>query len=110
MSLVTVAIPCFNARPWIQEAVRSAFAQTWQEKEIIVVDDGSSDGSLDALAVFEGAIRLIQNEHRGGNHARNAALHEARGEWIQFLDADDYLEPQKIAKQFEETSNGANAD
>jgi hypothetical protein len=108
--LVTIAIPCFNAERWIEAAVRSALAQTWTENEVIVVDDGSSDGSLAVLEKFGSSIRLIQGPHRGGNAARNAALAEARGEWVQFLDADDYLEPEKIARQFSESDDGARAD
>ena len=108
--LVTIAIPCYNAERWIGEAVRSALAQTWPEKEVIVVDDGSTDGSLPALEEFGVAIRLCRGAHRGGNAARNQALAEARGEWVQFLDADDYLEPEKIAQQLAESGEGAPAD
>src|SRR5580700_7824510 len=93
---VTICIPCFNAERWIAEAVRSALGQTWPEKEVIVVDDGSSDGSLDRLREFGDSILLLRGEHRGGNSARNTALRHARGEWLQFLDADDYLKPSKI--------------
>src|SRR5437868_5782473 len=97
--LVTVAIPCFNAAQWIAKAVQSALDQTWPSVEIIVVDDGSTDGSLGVLAAFGEKIRVFSAAHRGGNHARNAALHAATGDWIQYLDADDELEPEKIARQ-----------
>ena len=107
---VTIAIPCFNAARWIAQAVQSALAQTWPEKEIIVTDDGSTDGSLEILQNFGHAIRLLRTVHLGAPHARNQALAQARGQWVQFLDADDYLEPQKIAQQFAETSGGENAD
>lgn len=109
-SLVTIAIPCFNAARWIGECVQSALAQTWREKEVLVVDDGSTDGSLAALEKFGAAIVLRSGPHRGGNAARNQALAEARGEWVQFLDADDTLEPEKIARQFTETDGGRGAD
>ena len=104
MTRVTIAIPCFNAVRWITEAVQSALDQTLSDTETIVVDDGSTDGSLAILGNFGDAIRLIHTEHRGGNHARNAALHAATGEWIQFLDADDFLLPEKIARQLTEAT------
>jgi glycosyltransferase involved in cell wall biosynthesis len=90
--------------------VQSALDQTWPEKEVIVADDGSTDDSLAELEKFGAAIRLVRGEHRGGNAARNQALAEGRGEWVQFLDADDYLEPEKIAQQFAEANGGAEAD
>src|SRR4051812_17375713 len=95
--LVTIAIPCFNAGLSIGAAVQSALDQSWPEKEIIVVDDGSLDDSLEVLERFGPAIQVIRGEHRGGNAARNLALAQAQGEWVQFLDADDYLEREKIA-------------
>lgn len=109
-ALVTIAIPCFNAGRWIGAAVQSALDQTWPEKEVIVVDDGSTDQSLEELEKFGDAIRLVRGEHRGGNAARNQALAEAQGEWVQFLDADDYLEPEKIATQLTEAGGGVAVD
>lgn len=106
---ITIAIPCFNAARWIAQAVQSALDQTWPDTETIVVDDGSTDESLDALAGFGNKIQLIKAGHRGGNHARNAAVQASTGEWIQFLDADDFLLPQKITRQFEEVAH-ADAD
>ena len=102
---VTIAIPCFNAAQWIAEAVQSALDQTRPDIEVIVVDDGSTDGSIEVLATFGEKIRVIRAEHRGGNHARNAALKASTGDWIQFLDADDFLLPKKIASQFGEALN-----
>ncbi len=106
---VTIAIPCFNAARWIETAVQSTLDQTWPEKETIVVDDGSTDGSLEVLASFGEKIRVIRSEHRGGNRARNTAVQASTGEWIQFLDADDFLLPQKITRQFSEVEK-ADAD
>jgi glycosyltransferase involved in cell wall biosynthesis len=107
---VTIAIPCYNAVQWLGVAVESALAQTAPACEIIIVDDGSTDGSLEIAQAFGGRVRLIAGEHRGGNAARNTALEAARGEWMQFLDADDFLEPPKLAQQFAEAGNGAEAD
>jgi GT2 family glycosyltransferase len=109
-SLVSIGIPCFNAERWIAGAIESAIGQTWTEKEVIVVDDGSTDGSCNQVEKFGDRVRLIRCEHRGGNHARNEILRNARGVWVQFLDADDYLEPEKISRQFAEGAMGEAAD
>jgi len=108
--LVSIGIPCFNSAQWLAQAIDSALAQTLTEKEVIVVDDGSKDESVMIAKTFGDRIQLIVTENRGGNHARNCALQAARGEWIQFLDADDYLEPDKITQQFAEAGDGADAD
>ena len=85
----------------MSQAVESALAQTWPEKEIIVVDDGSNDGSLEFIKKFGDRIRWETGPNRGGNAARNRLTELARGEWLQYLDADDYLLPDKIACQME---------
>jgi hypothetical protein len=107
---VTIGIPCYNAAQWLRRAIESALAQTWPDIEVIVVDDGSADGSVRIAEEFGSRIQLLRGAHRGGNHARNQVLARAGGEWIQFLDADDELEPEKIAQQFAETNEGADAD
>ena len=108
--LVTIGIPCFNAAQWLRGAIESALAQTWPASEVIVVDDGSSDGSREIARSFGDKVRLHEGEHCGANRARNLILEQSLGEWIQFLDADDYLEAQKIQKQFTETDGGEQAD
>lgn len=108
--LVTIGIPCFNCERWLAECVESALRQSWPAKEIIVVDDGSSDRSPEILRRFGDAIQAVQAPHRGANHARNEILRRARGEWIQYLDADDFLLPEKIARQFGETKTGESCD
>lgn len=105
--LVSIVIPCFNAARWLRPCIESALAQTWEEKEIFVVDDGSTDSSLAVARGFGDVIRVIETPHAGAPHARNAGLAAARGEWVQFLDADDYLEPPKLAAQFAEASADA---
>jgi glycosyltransferase involved in cell wall biosynthesis len=97
--LVSILIPCFNAEPWVGQAIESALAQTWSEKEVIVVDDGSSDGSLEVIKSFGARVRWETGPNQGGNVARNRLLELARGEWLQYLDADDYLQPPKIERQ-----------
>src|SRR5271165_3916793 len=96
---VSILIPCYNAGPWIRECIESALAQTYAHKEIIVLDDGSSDNSLEIIRSFGQRIRFEAGPNRGGNAARNRLLHLAEGEWLSYLDADDYLLPNKIEKQ-----------
>jgi GT2 family glycosyltransferase len=99
---VSILIPCYNAQPWIAQSIQSALDQTWIEKEVIVVDDGSTDGSLNVIRSFGNAIRFETGPNRGGNVTRNRLLELAQGEWLQYLDADDCLLPQKIERQFSE--------
>jgi glycosyltransferase involved in cell wall biosynthesis len=99
MPLVSILIPCFNAARWIDQAIKSALAQTWQKREVIVVDDGSTDGSLEIVKSFGAQILWETGPNRGGNAARNRLLELARGDWLQYLDADDYLLPDKISQQ-----------
>jgi glycosyltransferase involved in cell wall biosynthesis len=102
--LVSIGIPCYNSARWLAQAIESALSQTWPEKEVIVVDDGSTDNSAEVARSFGDRIQFFQTENRGGNHARNLAVQHARGEWLQFLDADDYLEPAKVERQLNEVS------
>jgi hypothetical protein len=99
--LVSILIPCYNAERWIAQAIESALAQTWFEKEVIVVDDGSTDGSLEIIERFGDRIHYETGLNAGSNAARNRLLERARGEWLQYLDADDYLLPDKIKWQME---------
>ena len=107
---VTIAIPCHNAARWIAQAIESALAQRDVEPEVIVVDDGSADASREIAGAFGSRVQLLAGGHRGANHARNLALSRAAGEWVQFLDADDYLEPAKVGAQLREAEGGAEAD
>lgn len=97
--IVSIIIPCYNSKQWVQKAIESCLNQTYPNVEIIVVDDGSTDGSLEVLRYFIPHIRLETGPNRGGNSARNRAFALSTGEYIQYLDADDYLEPDKIARQ-----------
>jgi glycosyltransferase involved in cell wall biosynthesis len=108
--LVSILIPCYNAERWIAQAIESSLAQTWTEKEVIVVDDGSTDSSLDVIQKFDGRIRWQTGPNRGGNAARNRLLELARGEWLQYLDADDWLMPDKILDQINYLTEDPNVD
>ncbi|MDB9347422.1 glycosyltransferase family 2 protein [Nodularia spumigena] len=102
ISLVSILIPCYNAEKWIAETIESALAQTWQNKEIIIVDDGSKDNSLSIAKRYESSqVKVIAQENSGASSARNRALKEAQGDFIQYLDADDLLAPNKIEVQIQ---------
>lgn len=99
LPLVSIIIPCYNGERFVAEAIESALAQTYPHKEVIVIDDGSTDNSLEVIKSFGDKIRWETGPNRGGCAARNRGIELARGELIQFLDADDLLHPQKLEKQ-----------
>ncbi len=100
--LVSCIIPCYNAAPFLAETLDSALAQTWPHKEIILVNDGSNDDSLAIGRGYEArGVKVIDQVNRGAASARNRGLREARGEYIQFLDADDLLSAEKLSAQLE---------
>ncbi len=100
--LVSIIIPCFNAEQWLAGTLQSALAQTWPRTEIIVVDDGSSDQSVAVAQSFEAkGVRLLTQINAGAGVARNTGLAVAQGDFIQYLDADDLLSPDKIATQID---------
>lgn len=100
MPLVSILIPAYNAEAWIADTIRSALDQTWPEKEIIVVDDGSSDQTLSIAETFrkEGVV-VVSQKNQGAATARNTAYSSSHGDYIQWLDADDLLAPNKIENQ-----------
>jgi glycosyltransferase involved in cell wall biosynthesis len=98
--LVSVLISAYNAEKWIAEALQSAIAQTWSRKEIVVVDDGSTDGTADVARRFAvNGVRVIPTENRGLSAGQNLAYEHCHGDYIQYLDADDLLAPEKIERQ-----------
>ncbi|WYL98990.1 MAG: glycosyltransferase [Gloeotrichia echinulata CP02] len=107
---VSILIPCYNAEKWIKQCIDSAVNQTYSNTEIIVVDDGSTDGSLEIIKSFGDAIRWETGINRGGNVARNRLLELSTGEWLQYLDADDYLLPNKIEQQVKYLNKVPEAD
>ncbi|MCW2284296.1 glycosyltransferase involved in cell wall biosynthesis [Rhodoblastus acidophilus] len=93
-------MPCFNAARYVRAAVDSVLGQTWREVELIVVDDGSTDGSLEALrAISDPRLRVIAQANRGQCAASNRGYREATGGLIKFFDADDVMAPEMIALQ-----------
>lgn len=99
--LVSVLIPAYNAERYLAEALESVLAQTWPNIEVIVVDDGSKDATLEVARRYESATTIVaaQPENRGQTAALNRALQEAQGDYIQYFDADDILAPEKIEAQ-----------
>ncbi len=102
MPAVSVIMPAYNVEPYIGDAIRSALAQTFTDFELIVVDDGSKDGTAEvvkALARQDARVQLVQQANRGLAGARNSALRAARGEFFALLDSDDLWEPEFLAEQ-----------
>lgn len=98
--LVSILIPAFNAQEWIADTLRSAIGQTWDRKEIIIVDDGSTDRTLDVARQFESdCVKVFTQRNQGAAAARNKAFSLSQGDYVQWLDADDLLALDKIAKQ-----------
>lgn len=100
--LVSILIPAYNAELWIAETIQSALAQTWPNKEIIVVNDGSSDQTAKIADRFSAqGVTVLTTENYGQSVALNFAFRQSRGDYIQYLDADDLLAPKKIERQFQ---------
>ncbi|MBS1519717.1 MAG: glycosyltransferase family 2 protein [Bacteroidetes bacterium] len=98
--LVSIIIPAYNSAKYLAATIQSALDQTWANKEIIIVDDGSKDNTLAIAKGFESeTVKVLSQENKGASAARNKGLSIAKGEYIQFLDADDLLSPNKIAAQ-----------
>lgn len=96
---MTVVVPCYNAEAFVGEAVESALGQTYRNVEVIVIDDGSTDESLGVIKSFGARVRKVSTPNRGACVARNLGVELAEGEFVQFLDADDLLLPDKIERQ-----------
>jgi glycosyltransferase involved in cell wall biosynthesis len=104
--LVSILIPAYNSEEWIADTLRSAIAQTWDRKEIIVVDDGSRDETLAVARQFEShSVRVFTQENQGASAARNKAFSLCHGDYIQYLDNDDLLAPDKIERQIHALSH-----
>lgn len=100
--LVSILIPAFNAQEGIADTIRSALGQTWPRKEIIIVDDGSRDQTLSVARQFASKdVSVVTKENQGAAATRNHAFSLCQGDYIQWLDADDLLSPDKVARQME---------
>jgi glycosyltransferase involved in cell wall biosynthesis len=98
-SSVSIIIPCYNQGQFLAEAIQSAIDQDYQQKEIIVVNDGSTDNTKEVAAKFLQAIKYVEQENQGVSSARNAAIRCSNGDYIAFLDSDDVLLPGSIRKR-----------
>ncbi len=100
---ISVVIPAYNSQDYIADSIKSVFNQTWKPKEIIVVDDGSTDKTADVVNSLDPPdglkIVLLRQENSGPSAARNRGLKAANGNWIAFLDSDDIWKPEKLAAQ-----------
>jgi len=91
---VSVVMPCYNGERFVAAAIDSVLAQTHADIELIVVDDGSTDSSLDVVRRYGDKVRLLTQANQGPSAARNHGIYSATGEYVAFLDADDYWEPR----------------
>jgi glycosyltransferase involved in cell wall biosynthesis len=96
---ISVVVPAYNAEPHVAETLRSILSQTHPPDEVIVVDDGSTDGTPRELMRFRGDIRVIRQSNRGAAGAHNTGFGEARGHYVARCDADDLWEPMKLERQ-----------
>ncbi len=102
--LISVIVPVYNIMEYLPRCVESICRQTYEPLEILLVDDGSTDGTgalCDELAVKDGRIRVFHKENGGSSSARNLALAQAKGEYIGFVDSDDYIEPDMYERLYE---------
>ena len=97
--LISVVIPLYNGERFIAQAIESALGQTWPRTEVIVVDDGSTDGGAEIASGYP--VKLIRQENRGVGVARNRGYAEAGGDPITFLDQDDRFLPEKLERQLQ---------
>ena len=96
---VSIIIPLYNQKQFIADAIESALAQTFNNIEIIVVNDGSTDCPDEVLDMYKDKVKLVYQENKGLAATRNRGLLESAGEYVQFLDADDILFHDKIERQ-----------
>src|SRR5690554_6463831 len=113
-SLISILMPVFNAEKWLSETIESVLAQVYSNWELIIVDDGSSDSSFAVAQSFakkDSRIKVYKQENKGACAARNTAFELSKGEYIQYLDADDLLSKNKIELQLKalEKANDENS-
>jgi len=97
--MISVIVPVYNGAQLIASALQSVMRQSLLPDEVIVVDDGSTDGSVDIAAKFGAPVKILRRSHQGGAAALNTGLAEAKGDLLAFLDADDLWSHDKLARQ-----------
>lgn len=109
--LVSILIPLYNAAQYIEETIKKALTQTYPNIELIIVDDHSTDNSLEIAKKYScDKVHIYTNPKKGGNSARNYAFHMSKGEYVKFMDADDYCSDDMIEKQMERILKDGNKD
>lgn len=109
--LVSILIPLYNAEQYIEETISNVFKQSYRNIELIVVDDHSTDNSLEIAKKYScDKVHIYTNPKKGGNSARNYAFHMCKGEYVKFMDADDYCSDDMIEKQMERILKDGNKD
>ena len=111
--MISIIIPVYNSDSYLDECIKSVLCQTYQDFELILVDDGSTDHSLEILQRWESKddrINLIVQENSGASSARNHGLNEAKGEWVVFIDSDDIVSPNYLLDLYEATQKDSNID
>ena len=109
-NLISCIIPVFNGEQYLREAIDSIFNQTYRPLEVIVVDDGSTDGTPSLVASYREQVRYLRQANAGPGAARNLGLGVARGEFVAFLDADDLWHPEKLRRQMAQFAARAELD
>lgn len=94
--LVSIIIPCYNSERWVSQAIESCLRQTYQPLEVIVVDDGSTDGSLQVIQKYAEHVIILTGPNQKLSAARNKGFAVSTGDYCLFLDADDYLAPDTV--------------
>lgn len=110
-NVVTIVLPAYNASEYLRETINSVLCQTFQDFELLVIDDGSTDNTTDIVNDFcqrDSRIRLISQNNQGVSVARNTGINMAQGEFIAFIDSDDLWLPNKLAKHVQHLSANPN--
>ncbi len=111
IKMISVVIPLYNKEASIAQSLKSVLSQEYDDFEVVIVDDGSTDGSVGVVeAINDPRIRLIKQENGGPSKARNTGVKNAKGEWILFLDADDEMLPEALEFFSEKIQKNADAD
>lgn len=106
--LISVIVPIYNIKEYLERCIDSILAQTYQNIEVLMVDDGSTDGTselVDKIALKDSRIRVFHKENGGSSSARNLAMREAKGQYFSFIDSDDYIEPDMMEKLYQAIQN-----